>query len=295
VKQPLFLLLGTGIALGLNFPLGRLAHESGISAALWSAYICLAAGVALALVTAATQAPSEMPKGLWRFSIVSGFVSFVVPNLLTYTVIPKIGSGLTGMMFALSPMVTAVLSFLLGVRPPNRGVFIGIGLGLIGAAIIILGKERDATGGVSLWIILGLVIPLFLGMGNVYRTQSWPHGASPMMLASLTNLAAVPFLLMADFVLNGDIHIGPLLHAPLLMLAQLLTSSIMFVMFFRLQQIGGPTYLSQIGYVAAAVSLAVGVGYFGEAYPIAVWLGVAIVALGIAVSTFAQRGPAPVT
>lgn len=289
MKNPLLLLLGTGVALGLNFPLGKLASSLGIPPALWSAYICLAAGLALGAVTAATQPLSAWPLGLWRFSAVSGFVSFVVPNLLTYTVIPKIGSGLTGMMFALSPMVTALLSFLLGVRPPNRGGFIGIGLGLIGTAIIILGKERDATGGISWWLILGLAIPLFLGMGNVYRTRAWPTGASPVMLASLTNLAAVPFLLAINLGLNGGIDVASLVHAPLLLLAQLLCSSTMFVMFFRLQQIGGPTYLSQIGYVAAAVGLAVGVGYFGEVYPLAVWLGAGIVAAGIAVSTVAQR------
>jgi drug/metabolite transporter (DMT)-like permease len=294
VKQPLLLLLGTGIALGLNFPLGKLASSLGIPPALWGAYICLAAGLALGVVTAASQTRSQMPQDLWRFSVISGLISFVVPNLLTYTVIPKIGSGLTGMMFALSPMVTALLSFVLGVRPPNRRGFIGIGLGLAGAAIIILGKERNATGGISGWLILGLAIPLFLGMGNVYRTRAWPAGASPMMLASLTNLAAVPFLLVIELAMNGRIDITPLIHAPVLLSAQLLSSSVMFLMFFRLQQIGGPTYLSQIGYVAAAVGLGVGVGYFGEVYPPAVWLGALIVAAGIAVSTLAQRSATPV-
>ena len=73
------------------------------------------------------------------------------------------------------------------------------------------------------------------------------------------------------------------------MLAQLVVSTAMFLMFFRLQQIGGPTYLSQIGYVAAAVGLLMGVFYFGETYPLAVWAGAGIVAIGIAISTLAQR------
>ena len=44
----------------------------------------------------------------------------------------------------------------------------------------------------------------------------------------------------------------------------------MFITFFRLQQLGGPTYLCQIGYVAAVVGVALGVFYFGETYPAAV-------------------------
>ena len=64
MKSPLLLLLGTGLALGLNFPLGKLANSSDISAALWSAYICLAAGLTLGIVTAASQSISELPSGL---------------------------------------------------------------------------------------------------------------------------------------------------------------------------------------------------------------------------------------
>jgi drug/metabolite transporter (DMT)-like permease len=290
LNRPLFLLLATGLALGLNFPLGKLALAAGISAALWAAYICLAAGLALAVVTLIAETRLATAPGIWRYSLISGFVSFVMPNLLTFTVIPKIGSGLAGMMFALSPVVTAILSWLFGVRPPNRGGFIGIGLGLLGAATIVLGKDPNAAGGISGWLLLALAIPLFLGAGNVYRTKAWPAGASARLLSSLTNLASVPFLLGFGVLINGTVDVVPLIHAPWLMAGQLVVSSCLFLMLFKLQQVGGPTYLSQIGYVAAAVSLVIGVAYFHESYPLAVWLGGGLVLAGIAVSTAAQRG-----
>ena len=289
MNRPLWLLLGTGVALGLNFPLGKLAVAGGVTPALWAAWICLAAGLSLALITILSEARPSSPKGLWRFSFISGFVSFVMPNLLTYTVIPKIGSGLAGMMFALSPLVTAILSWVMGVRPPSRWGFVGIGLGLVGVGVIIFAKDPNAASGISLWLVLALAIPLFLGLGNVYRTHAWPKGASPRLLAGLTNLAAVPFLLVIGLIINGKTDFVPLLALPWLMLLQLIVSTLMFLMFFRLQQIGGPTYLSQIGYVAAAVGLVVGVFYFGEVYPLAVWIGAGIVAIGIAISTLAQR------
>jgi drug/metabolite transporter (DMT)-like permease len=59
-------------------------------------------------------------------------------------------------------------------------------------------------------------------------------------------------------------------------------------MLFRLQEIGGPTYLSQVGYVAAAVGVVIGVAYFGETYPLGVWIGAGVVALGITLSTLKQ-------
>jgi drug/metabolite transporter (DMT)-like permease len=211
-----------------------------------------------------------------------------VPSVLTYTVIPKIGSGLAAIMFALSPVVTALLSVIFRVRPPNLISIFGIVLGLAGAGIIIFSRNTDFSGAAAPWILLALLIPLFLGAGNVFRTVAWPFGASPRKLAAHTNLAAVPFLAVLVYGLTGTIDVMPLANIPELVALQLVVSVIMFLMFFRLQQAGGPTYLSQIGYVAAAVGVVVGVFYFGETYPRSVWIGAGIIAIGIAFSTLGQ-------
>jgi drug/metabolite transporter (DMT)-like permease len=288
MNRPLLLLIGTGAALGLNFPIGKMAMSHGVNPALWAAVISLGAGLAMLLVASLTEVKRPHAKSTLKFAIISGFISYVVPNFLTYSVIPKIGSGLAAIMFALSPVVTALLSLVLRVRPPSPMGIIGIAIGLAGAVIIIFSRNADFSSGGTWWILAGLLIPVFLGLGNVYRTLAWPEGASPRKLASHTNLAAVPFLAVAVIVQTGTIDLAPLGSIPGLVLAQLAVSTVMFLMFFRLQQIGGPTYLSQIGYVAAAVGVVIGVVYFGETYPRNVWIGAGVVALGIILSTLAN-------
>ena len=288
LDNPFALLLGTGLGLGLNFPLGKLALAAGITASLWSAFISLGAGLAL-LLLAHMREPKTGTDGLRRFAMVSGFLSYVMPNLLTYTVIPRIGSGLAGLMFALSPVVTALLSLILNVRPPNRLGLVGIALGLVGALVVVWGKGGGAESGGLFWLGLALLIPCFLGVGNVYRSLAWPKGAGPILLGGLTNLAAVPFLLATALALSGGFDFAPFAKVPWLPLVQLLSSTLMFTMFFRLQQIGGPTYLSQIGYVAAAVGLFISVGLLGETYPVTVWIGAGIIAAGVGISTYSTR------
>ncbi len=288
--NPLALLLGTGLGLGFNFPLGKLALAAGFSAALWAAFISFGAGLAL-FVFSSKSIGQVLSKDIWRFAVISGFLSFVMPNILTYTVIPMIGSGFAGLMFALSPVTTAVLSFILNVRPPNRLGAAGIALGLAGAIIVIWGRNGVMGSGGTTWLALGLLIPCFLGVGNVYRSLAWPKDAGPILLGSLTNLAAVPFLIIIALTLKGGFNLEPFVNVPWLPIVQLISSTLMFTMFFRLQQIGGPTYLSQIGYVAAAVSLAAGIAFLGESYPIAVWLGAGVIAAGIALSTYSTRRP----
>ena len=288
MNRPLLLLLGTGAALGLNFPIGKLAMAAGVTPALWAAVISLGAGLAMLFIVAVTERKNLSRTATFYFAIISGFLSYVVPNFLTYSVIPKIGSGLAAIMFALSPVVTALFSVALRVRPPNLLGIFGITLGLAGAGIIIFSRNADFSSSATLWILAALLIPIFLGAGNVYRTMAWPFGASPRKLAAHTNLAAVPFLALAVYVQTGTFDLVPLAGIPGLIALQLAVSTVMFLMFFRLQQIGGPTYLSQIGYVAAAVGVVIGVLYFGEIYPRSVWIGAGVIAVGIAFSTLAQ-------
>lgn len=288
MNRPLLLLLATGAALGLNFPIGKFAMAAGINAALWSAVISLGAGAAMLIVSSLAERGRPAGTTVLQFALVSGLISYVAPNFLTFSAIPKIGSGLAAIMYALSPVVTALLSFLLRVRPPSLFGVIGIVLGLAGALIIIVSRNTNFSTGGLFWLLAALLIPVFLGIGNIYRTLAWPKGASPRRLAAMTNLAAVPPLALLALVQTGRLDLAPLAAVPGLVALQIAVSTVMFLMFFQLQQLGGPTYLSQIGYVAAAVGVVIGVTWLGESYPASVWLGAGVVAAGIALSTFAQ-------
>ena len=71
--------------------------------------------------------------------------------------------------------------------------------------------------------------------------MAWPEGASPRKLAAHTNLAAVPFLAAAAIIPTGTLDLAPLAAIQVFVMAQLAVSTAMFLMFFRLQQIGGLT------------------------------------------------------
>ncbi len=291
MNKPLPLLLVTGFAFGCNFPLGKLAVAAGVNPALWAIVICLGAGLALLTVTALAEKAPAVP-GILRYALISGFISNVIPLFLTFAAIPHIGSGLAAILVATSPVTTALISMALKVRPPTALGLLGIAFGLAGAIVIILGRNASFGAGEGGWLLLAALIPVFLGIGNVYRTIGWPAGAGPMRLGAMINLAAVPPLIVLAMIWGG-LDLAPLLQVPGLVAAQLAASTIMYLTFFRLQAAGGPTYLSQIGYVAAALSVAVGVTLLGEVYPPMVWAGVAVVAAGIALSTLAQVRSTP--
>jgi len=230
-----------------------------------------------------------------RFYLLSALVSLVIPNLLIFSVIPRLGSGFTGILFTISPVFTLLLSVVWRVRTPTGIGIAGIAIGFAGALLVTSSRGELSQPASAIWLLAGLCIPASLAIGNVYRTVAWPCQAQPMELAIGSNLASATLLLALMLVRGEGAALAGLAAIPAVAAAQVLASTAMFSLFFRLQQVGGPTYLSQIGYVGAAVALLAGTGVLGERYAWPTWAGALVILIGIALSVRAQQRPAGVT
>ncbi|CAM2070121.1 DMT family transporter [Sulfidibacter corallicola] len=286
--NPAVLLLTTGTLIGFNFPLGKIAGEAGISPLVWAMLVSLgASGVLLPILS--VQRRLTMPNlRMVRYIVISGLVSFVIPNLLLFSVIPKTGAGYTGLMFALSPVFTLTLAVLCGLERPDRMGLWGIAFGLIGAATVSLTRGSAAGAPPTLWLVAALLVPLLLACGNIYRTWDWPDGAQPDVLAFWSHAFAVVVFATLSLAFNASLPLAELASSPLAALAQMAVAGATFPVFFRLQQRGGPVLLSQIGYVAAAVGLIAATLLLGEHYGTVTWIGAGIVALGIGITVTSQ-------
>lgn len=283
LNNPLFLLIGTGAGLAMITPLAKLALEAGINPFLWAMLIALCPSATLWWF-AARQGPFWRNANLWRYGFAGGILANFIPSCILLFAIPHIGSGLGGLMFALSPVVTATLSILLRVRPPNAPLLVAVALGFVGAVIVVAGRNALALPSAPQWLLIALLVPCSLAIGNVYRTAKWPESATPLQIAVVVNLSVVPLLLALAIWHGGGW--APLLEHPALLAGQWLAAILNVALFFRLQWLTGPTYLSQIGYVAAAISLAIGTLFLGETYPLAVWLGAVLIIAGIGASAW---------
>lgn len=282
LNNPLFLLLVTGLLLGFYMPIGKLVGEAGINPVLWALVISAVPGFILWMRSGGLQ------RHHIGFGFFAGLTAYVIPNSLSFAAIPHVGAGYVGLMFAVSPVFTAIISMIFNIRPPDKKLLVSVALGFAGALLIILNRQKLTLGADSMWPLLAFVIPLSLAFGNVWRTARWPRGSTPVQVGAAANLGAVPLLGFGLLIYN-DGAAEALAH-PALIGMQIVVSLAMFLVFFRLQWVGGPTYLSQIGYLAAAVSLLFGTLMFDETYPWPVWIGAGLIALGVVVSNWPGRG-----
>ncbi len=282
------LLMITGGLLGMIFPLGKIASTAGVSPVIWSFVISF--GVAITLVTVdAIRGGLRRPDAhRMRYFVLAGTISYCIPNIIVFAAIPHLGAGFTAIMFTLSPVITLCLSMLLKLRRPNGLGIAGIAVGFAGALVVATTRGELGQPASPVWVALGLLIPVALALGNIYRTMDWPGHAGALELAYGSHFAAAGVLLVVGFASPWGFDPSPLAAVPLETLAQIVSSAGMFVFFFRLQVVGGPVYLSQMGYVAAALGLVSGTLFLDEQYALLTWVGAGIIAVGVAMTTRAQ-------
>jgi drug/metabolite transporter (DMT)-like permease len=289
LDEPVILLLIAGSLIGMNFPLGKLGAQAGVSPLLWA--LVISAGAALALL------PMLLLRGelgrpslrVIRYSVISSLVSFVGPNLLVFSAIPHTGAGYTGLMFALSPVLTTLLAGLLGLRTPGRLGRLGIAVGLAGAVVVSLTRGLAPGAPAAGWLLAALLIPVGLAVGNVYRSLDWPEGTPGHVLAFWGQAVSSGVFIVLLLGTRGALPVAELWPAGAAVLVQMMVAALSFPFVFRLQRRGGPVLLSQMGYVAAAVGLVVATLALGERYPAPIWVGALILAAGIGITIVAQR------
>ena len=283
------LLVLTGGLLGLQLPFGRVAAAAGVPAISWAFLISSGAAIALSPAAVASGAWRWPDRQRLRFFAITAVMSYALPNLILFSVIPKTGAGYAGLMLTLSPVCTLLIAAALRLKQPSPLGVSGIGAGFAGALLVAASRGGLGEPAALGWIGLALLIPLSLAASNVYRTVDWPEDAGPLELAVGSHAVSAMLLAALAALLTEGLHIGAFLAVPALAVLQVATASAMFALFFRLQQVVGPVYLSQIGYVAAAVGLAFGMLVFGEHYPWFAWCGAALIVAGVAMTTIAQR------
>jgi drug/metabolite transporter (DMT)-like permease len=286
--EPVVLLFAAGFTIGLIFPLGRMAGEAGIAALIFACLAAAGAAIVLGAVTLLAGDRLVFDRKTVVYAAIAGQLTFAIPFGTLVAVIPHLGSGIPAILQSLAPIVTLAIVLAIGLERPNLMRALGLATGMAGAIVILASRNAGGLDSAASfgWYLAALATPAALAAGNVYRTTSWPEGRGALPLATLTMAAAalgLALALAAQVAAGEAPSLAPLHAGWWIVAAQAVATGIGYAFFFRLQQIGGPVYLSQISYVNTGVGVAFAVLLFGERLTLWVWLAVALVFAGVAI------------
>ena len=293
--EPFLLLFAAGGFVGLIFPLAKVAGQIGLSPLVYTGLSAAGAAVVLRIICHISGDAPPLRAHELRYALLAGQFTFAVPFGTLVVVIPFAGSGVPAILQSLAPLITLAIVYALGAERPSLWRSLGLAIGFTGVLLILFarGAGQGAEAGRLGWYLIALVTPVALAVGNVYRSLAWPQGSRPLPLATLT-LAAAAVGLIALAVLFRSVGLSGPLTAGLasgwpLVLLQSLVTGIGYAFFFRLQQVGGPVYLSQISYVNTGVGVIFAILAFGEVLPLMAWVAIPCIFAGIALVTLTSK------
>ncbi|GAA0782302.1 DMT family transporter [Roseibium denhamense] len=297
LDQPVVLLLMVGTLLAVVTVFAKAAPQIGwhpLGLLQWSVL-----GGALILYTVSRMRPFAgradtqvsgvyRSHAFWLYLAVSG-VLFILPNMIAAVAAPIVGAGFVSLSFAFPLVLTYAFAVGLGIERFQMMRAAGVLSGLAGGVLLAV-SGADLSGEAGLWSLVALSIPVFLAIGNIYRTVKWPEGARPVDLAIGMMLVGAAALFVFNVV--RGVPMVPEAWTPdalLLVAAQIAVFSFQYALYFRLQQTAGPVYLSQIGSVAAVTGLGLGYAVFGETPDLPKLAAVVAVGAGIVLVTLGKR------
>lgn len=251
-----------------------------------------AAVVLLAVARAIGQAISWERRHLALY-VVLGIISFAVPTVVTYAIVDPVGPAYVSSLYALSPVLTMTLAATFGLEGLTARRTFGILLGFAGMVALVQQKIAGIDFSATVWVLLGLTIPLAAASGNIVRTAFWPGGASPLSFATAT-------LLISSILLAA---VGPMIESPatwtftdgaqpLWLVALIGASALSYVLNYTFQKIAGPVVFSQIGYWGTGFGVVLAAVLFGDVLLPASFVGVAAIIAGGLLANRRLVGPA---
>jgi len=289
---PLICLLLVGGSIGVTNNIAKIGNAHGVPVIALLFWSVLGAAILLGILSVVARRPPGFDRRSLIYGLVSGLLLTALPTGTGYLAAPHVGAGFVSLVVAFVPLITYVLALIIRIESLRWIRAAGVIAGLTGALVLALGKARAADAE-PLWIAATLSIPVTIAVGNIYRTLKWPPGAAPLSLAPLMLAGAA--LWLAPLAASTSFEATFAGEAGLLLVAiQMGVLTLMYSLYFVLQRISGPVYLSQIGSVGAVVGAAIAVFGFGEALPSNFGLAAFLIALGVGLFNWRRRLSPPI-
>jgi drug/metabolite transporter (DMT)-like permease len=225
-----------------------------------------------------------------RYYLIGGLLGISLPYVLAFIVMHELEVGIVGLLTALSPVVTYAIARSLGIERGHPLRLAGLVVGLVGVSVLMLPQQDIALAGNGLYMLLALGIPVSLAASNIYRSRYWPVGseAMPLVIGMLTVQGI--WLFVVNLAL-GNFQQGLFVHGDAMYLLAFLglLAGMSYMSSFNLLRVGGPVYLSQMGYVITAVTLLAGVLMWDERYDSHDILSMALILTGVLLTTLTQN------
>ena len=286
----LALMLAGGIIAPLRFVLNKFAVDGGVPPFAFAFWPMLFAGLVLLGVALLRGEVPGLKFTHLRAYVTVGIFAMGAPMAVLTFLADKLPQGLVSMVVILAPTLTYVFAILLRVDHLRLLSCVGLAVGLGGILLIVLPDVSLPERCMVWWLLLALLAPVLIGLGNVLTALVRPPTMPPTVLGAGMLLSAAA-LLAPIMAASGQFYLfdGAAPGVNWNFLYATLLNSIFYVVFLEVVRLSGPVFFSQMNYLAVAAGFGWGMILFGERYSLYVWGGTALMATSVLLLTLGAR------
>lgn len=261
----LTLLLLLGFIWGTGYSIARFATTHGVPPLGYSFWQSLGPAILLGCLTRLRHSTIQTSIPHLRYYFICGLTGIVIPNTNMYFAAPHLPAGLLAVVVNTVPIIAYPLALLARTEVFNVLRFSGVGCAIAGLMLIVLPTTSLPTPLMTPWVLSALITPLSFAVCAVYISRFRPNNTNSLSLAAGTLIASSLLLLPVVLMSKNfySLHL-PLTSPDLVILLEIILSSVGYILFFQLIKIAGPVYYSLVDTVVALTGLFWGYLLFHE-------------------------------
>ena len=241
---------------------------------------------ALAFLPFLVRRFSQIDWSRWKPLLLVGITGTGLPSMLFPLAQTEISSSVAGILNSLTPLFTLILGIIIFGSSFVWSKLLGVLLGLVGAAMLILfGNEVGLEG--NMWYGLLIVFATICYATSANTVGKQLRGMRSLMISAVAfGMVGIPALLglfATDFTHRLLHYEGGWLALGYIVILALASTVFASIVFFRLVQITSPVFSSMVSYLVPVVALFWGL-VDGEAITILHFLGMALILAGVYLS-----------
>jgi drug/metabolite transporter (DMT)-like permease len=263
---PLILLIALGFIWGSGYTLAKFAVTHGVSPLGYAFWQSLGPAILVTLFVFFSKDRFIWDKVHLRYYAVTGFLGIALPNTNMYIVAAHLPAGLLAIIVNTVPILTYPLALLWQLERFSWLRFCGVIIGFSGIVCIVLPSTLGLTtlSTANGWAALALLSPLSFSLAALYIHKKRPVETSAISLTAGMLCLSTVFLLPLMLYSHSFYPLTRLNAPELVVILEIILSSIGYIVFFILIRRAGAVYYSLVGGIVALTGLFWGFCIYNE-------------------------------
>ena len=219
----------------------------------------------------------------WKPLTVVALAGSSVPAFLYSIAQTQVSSSVAGVLNSLTPLFVLILGYFIFNLKLNSSKIIGVILGFIGAAFLILFGEPSEMNGNS-WYGLLIVLATVFYATSANTVQTYFQDTSPTILSAATFVMVLPpaalYLMISDFSTRLATHPESYTSLGAVFILSMFGTVLASLIFYKLIQMTSAVFASTVAYLIPIVALLLGT-FDGEMITIYHLLGMGLILIGV--------------